>query len=98
MRRHELTDREWALIAECLPARKAKGRKPPDFRRIYNGIFWILGTGAPWRDLPERYGPRSTVHGWFSRWSKDGTIDRYYDSIADAPGCRGAHRLGVVCH
>lgn len=76
MRRHELTDREWALIAECLPARKAKGRKPPDFRRIHNGIFWILGTGAPWRDLPERYGPRSTVHGWFSRWSKDGTIDR----------------------
>lgn len=76
MRRHELTDQEWALIAECLPPRKPRGRKPADFRRVLNGIFWILRTGAPWEDLPERYGARSTVHGWFSQWSKDGTFDR----------------------
>jgi transposase len=43
---------------------------------VLDGIFWTLRTGAAWRDLPERYGPFQTVHGWFSQWSRDGTFDR----------------------
>jgi transposase len=76
MRRHELTDTEWEQIKALLPERKARGRPPADPRRVLDGIFWTLGTGAAWRDLPERYGPFQTVHGWFSQWSGDGTFGR----------------------
>lgn len=71
MKRHELSDEQWATICPLLPARTARtGRPPRDPRLIWNGIFWILRTGAPWRDLPERFGPWQTVYDHFS-------IDRY---------------------
>ncbi len=76
MQRHELTDKEWEQIKDLLPKRKPRGRPPANFRQVLNGIFWLLRTGAPWRDLPERYGPFQTVHGWLSQWSRDGTLDR----------------------
>ena len=47
-----------------------------DHRRILNGILWRLHTGAPWRDIPERYGPWQTVYGRFRRWRRDGTWAR----------------------
>ena len=64
-RRHELPDAEWARLEPLLPPRK-------DDRRILNGILWKLATGAPWRDLPERYGPWQTVYTRFWRWSRGG--------------------------
>jgi transposase len=59
MRRYELSDRQWARIAPLLSRRRGRGpgRPPTDDRPILNGILWVLHTGAPWRDLPERYGP-----------------------------------------
>ena len=81
MRRHELTDHEWEAISELLPKRKSRGRPPTDFRQVLNGIFWLLRTGAPWRDLPRRYGPCSTVHGWFMQWCRDGTFDRIVERL-----------------
>jgi transposase len=76
MRRHELSDKEWELIKDALPAPQGRGRKPTEARKVLNGMFWILRTGAPWRDLPERYGPWRTVYDRFSLWSRDGTLDR----------------------
>ncbi len=61
MARFDLTDEEWMIISPLLPAR-GRGPKRKDDRRVLNGIFYILRTGAPWRDLPERYGPRTTVY------------------------------------
>lgn len=61
MRRHELTDAEWAIIAPLLP-NKVRGVARVDDRRVINGILWRFRTGAPWRDVPERYGPRTTLY------------------------------------
>ena len=52
-----------------------------DDRRVLNGIFWVLRSGAPWADLPERYGPRTTVYNRFNRWRKAGVWDRLMDAI-----------------
>ena len=56
MRRFELTDFEWSVIAPLLP-NKPRGVPRVDDRRVLNGIFWRLRTGAPWADIPARYGP-----------------------------------------
>ncbi len=77
IKRHELTDEQWALIEPLVPFRRAHtGRPPRDRREMVNGIFWILHTGAPWRDLPERFGPWQTVYDHFSRWRDSGVFDR----------------------
>ncbi len=67
--RFELTDKEWAVIKRLLP-NKPRGVPRVDDRRVLNGIFWVLRTGAPWEDMPSRYGPRTTVYNRFSRWRK----------------------------
>ena len=62
MRRHDLTDREWARLAPRLPPQKpAHGRPAKDHRTMINALLWLDRTGAPWRDLPERYGPWQSV-------------------------------------
>jgi transposase len=77
MRRHELTDDQWERLAPLLPPqRPATGRPARDHRTILNGILWILRTGAPWRDLPERYGSWKTVYSRFRRWQQTGIWDR----------------------
>ena len=75
-RRHELTDAQWEAVRDLLPAPKARGRRPRPARDMLNGMMWILRTGAPWRDLPERYGPWETVYGRFRRWTLEGVIAR----------------------
>lgn len=77
MRRHELSDEQWAKLAPLLPPlRPATGRPARDHRTIINGILWLLKTGAPWRDLPERFGPWRTVVSRFYRWRQAGIWDR----------------------
>jgi transposase len=76
-RRHELLDPEWKLIQPLVPPRTAKtGRTPKDPRLMLNGILWILRTGAPWRDLPERFGPWPSIYDYFSKWRQTGVYDR----------------------
>jgi Putative transposase of IS4/5 family (DUF4096) len=58
---YELTDREWSVIKPMLP-NKPRGVPRVDDRRVPNGIFWMLRSGAPRRDLPESYGPRTTCY------------------------------------
>jgi transposase len=88
-RRHELSDQEWARLEPLLPPRRGYGRPSHDHRRILNGILWILHTGAPWRDLPERYGPWGTVYSRFRRWSQAGVFERVLRALqreADGQG------------
>ena len=75
MKRHELTDEQWALVEAHLPLSTARtGRPARDRRTLLNAIFWILCTGAPWRDLPERFGPWQTVYDHFRKWRKSGVF------------------------
>ena len=72
-RRGDLKDYQWKRLQSLLPPQKPDiGRPYTDHRRGINGILWILRTGAPWRDLPEYYGPWQTVSGRFYRWRKQG--------------------------
>ena len=76
VQRHCVTDDQWELVADLVEVEpKATGRPPKDRRTLLNGIFWILRTGAAWRDLPERFGKWQTVYDHFNHWSKDGTFD-----------------------
>ena len=74
--RGELTEAAWAALAPLLPRNGRRGQQWRDHRTVINGILWKLRTGAPWRDLPERYGPWRTVDARFVRWQRDGTWDR----------------------
>ena len=83
--RYDLTDTEWSIIERVLPWGRP-GPKRKDDRRVMNGIFWVLRTGAPWRDLPERYGPYTTAYNRFNRWRKAGIWDRLMDAVTKAHG------------
>lgn len=74
MLRHHLTDEQWDRIADLFPAGKAIGRPPRDRRQVLDGIFWVLNTGAPWRDLPRAFGPWATAWDLFNKWNADGTL------------------------
>lgn len=77
MHRYDLTDEQWARLAPLLPPQKPRtGRPNHDHRPIINGIQWILRTGAPWQDLPPRYGNYKTVASRFYRWRAAGIWDR----------------------
>src|ERR1700678_232411 len=83
MARYELTDEEWERIAPLLPPTHPDkpGHPWTDHRPVLNGILWILRTGAPWEDLPERYPPKSTCNDRLRRWKHDGTWDRIFQEI-----------------
>ena len=83
MARFDLTDFEWSVIAPLLP-NKVRGVKRVDDRRVLNGIFWRLRTGAPWADIPERYGPHTTCVNRFNRWRKAGVWDRILQAVSKA--------------
>lgn len=90
MRRYELTDDQWALIEPLLPPKQGKGRPYRDHRTMLNAWFWILNTGSPWRDLPERFGPWKTAYNRFNRWRQEGLIDRILEALQirlDEDGC-----------
>jgi len=76
MRRYELTDEQFELIADLLPSNGKRGGQWNDHRTTLNGIFWILHAGAQWREMPERYGNWKSVYDRFARYRRDGTIDR----------------------
>lgn len=80
--RHALSDAEWAAVRPLLP-NKPRGVPRVDDRRVINGILWVLTTGAPWRDLPGRFGPYTTCYNRFVRWRRAGVWDRVFDALAD---------------
>lgn len=78
MARGDLTDAQWARLAPLLPPQRSgkRGRPYRDHREVLNGILWIQRTGAPWRDLPERYPSFGTCHDRLTRWERSGLWDR----------------------
>lgn len=76
MRRYELTDEQFEVIADLMPAHGQRGGQWNDHRTTLNGIFWILHTAAQWRERPERYGQWQSVYDRFKRWRRNGTFDR----------------------
>ncbi len=80
-RRHELTDAEWARVAPLLPPVETKGTYDKAHRVILNGMLYRLCTGCGWRDLPERYGPWSTVASRQRRWTREGLWDRILEAL-----------------
>ena len=89
-RRHELTDEQWERLRPLLPPQKPKtGRPAKDHRTVINGMLWIMKTGAPWEDLPERYGSYKTVSSRFYRWRKAGIWDRILAEVQKDADTRG---------
>src|SRR5438874_13748644 len=83
MSQYDLTDFEWRVIEPLLP-NKPRGVPRVDDRRLLNGIFWVLRSAAPWRDLPERYGPRTTCYNHFVRWRRARVWNRLMDALTAA--------------
>lgn len=77
-KRYELSDEQYSLIKDILPVERPskQGRPWRDHRVVLNGMFWVLCSGAPWRDLPERYGSWKTVYDRFRRWRQAGVIQK----------------------
>ena len=85
MRRYELSDDEWERIAPLLPGKSSDcGVTAKDNRQFVNGVLWIARSGAPWRDLPERYGLWNSVYQRFNRWTKAGVWERVFTVLQDA--------------
>lgn len=80
MARYELTDEQWALLQGLFP-KQGRGGRWLDHRTMLNGMLWILRSGAPWRDLPERYGKWQSVNHRFNRWRRDGTFPRILKAL-----------------
>jgi Putative transposase of IS4/5 family (DUF4096) len=80
--RYELADREWAA-----------GVPRVNDRRVLNGIFWVLRSGAPWRDLPDNFGPYTTCYNRFVRWRRAGVwapLVLFFGAVAARPCARGS--------
>jgi transposase len=87
--RDVITDEQWAVLAPLFPSPKGRGRPPLDMRMTVEGIAWRFRTGAPWRDLPERFGHWNSIYQRFSDWSADGTWARLLDTVQDAAAAMG---------
>jgi len=83
LRRYEISDAEWERVKEFLPPEHTgkPGRPSGDNRIALNGILWIARSGAPWRDLPERYGSWSTLYDKFKRWSDTDVFEKIFDIL-----------------
>ena len=84
MRRFELSDEQWKRVEGLLPGRPGSpGRRGDDNRLFLEAVLWIARTGAPWRDLPERFGESNSVFQRFNRWAKKGVWQRVFDALQD---------------
>ena len=84
--RHDMSDAVWTLLEPHLPGQKGQwGGIAEDNRRFVNGVFWILRTGAPWRDLPSAYGNWNSVAKRFRRWVENGLWEQILEKIIDEP-------------
>src|SRR2546421_2725827 len=92
-RREQLTDEQWAIIEPLLPElpRREEGRGRPwrETREVMDGIFWILRSGARWKDLPDRFPPYQTCHRRFQQWVKSGALKEVLEVLAEDLRTRG---------
>ena len=84
LRRHEINDQDWERIKNILPPENTgEGRPSKSNRVMFNGMLWIDKTGAPWRDLPDRFGPWQTVYSRFRLWSKNDAFKVLFEHLSD---------------
>lgn len=93
-KRHAATDEQWARVADLFPENGKRGGQWKDHRLMLDAMLWVLLTGAPWRDLPERFGPWKTAFGRFRRWTAEGLWDRALERLQVEPP---ALDLTLVC-
>ena len=83
--RWEVSDEPWGLLEPILRPQlrpDGKGRPPADTRAVLNGVLWILGTGAQWRELPKKYPPYQTCHRRFQQWVRSGALAKVLRKLA----------------
>ena len=89
----DLTDEQWAIVEPLLPkpVKRAdgKGRPRVDDRTILNGILWVMRTGAPWHDMPNRYPSYQTCHRRFQEWVRSGTFEKILRTLVEDAKERG---------
>ena len=81
----DLTDKQWDVLKPLFePKRRSDGRGRPwrDARDVLNGVLWVLRTGAPWKDLPDRYPPYQTCHRRFQQWRRTGVLRDVLERLA----------------
>jgi transposase len=82
----DLTNEQWKIVEKLLPVGEKRaarrGRPWSDRRKVFNGILWVLRTGAPWKDLPERYGSYPTAHRRFQNWVRSGVLEKILRALA----------------
>jgi transposase len=93
--RFDVTDAEWALIEPLLPV-AATGPLPRRVRDQFNGVLWRFRTGSGWRDVPDRYGPWSTVYSRFSTWARAGVFQDLMAALIAEAAARGQVGLELV--
>jgi transposase len=92
--RGDLTEAEWRRLKDLLPAERGRKSRPAlDNRMIVNGILWRIRTGAPWRDLPEKFGKWMTVYQRFRRWSEAGHWQVVASTLARAMADHSRHMV-----
>jgi transposase len=92
--RGDLSEAEWQLISPLLPSERGReGRPSKDNRDFVNGMLWRLRTGAPWRDVPERYGKWNSIHRRFRRWSAAGIWEAVATTLAEAMAERSHYSI-----
>lgn len=94
--RWEVSDKQWARLAPLLePKRRPDGRGHPwrDTRAVLNGVLWVLGTGAQWRELPAKYPPYQTCHRRFQQWVRAGKLEKLLHALATELKARGRFPL-----
>jgi transposase len=83
----DLTNAQWSriepLVSSPTPKTDARGRPARNPRKALNGILWILRTGAPWKDMPQRYPPYQTCHRRFQQWVRQGVFERIVHQLAE---------------
>jgi len=92
--RWELTDEQWEMVEPVLRfavRADGRGRPPQDARAVLNGVLWILGTGAQWRELPAKYPPYQTCHRRFQQWVRTGQLEEAVRLLA-----QGLHEAGQL--
>lgn len=80
-KRYELAEWQYRLIEDLLPRNGKRGGRWKPHRELLNGMFWVLNSGAMWREMPERYGSWKTVYWRFCKWRDDGTFQKVLDRL-----------------
>ena len=98
--RWEVSDEQWSLLEPILRPKvrpDGKGRPPADTRAVLNGVLWILGTGAQWRELPNKYPPYQTCHRRFQQWVRSGALAKVLRKLAKRLRAEGRWNLAEAC-